>query len=530
MLSWVIYSSLLYASKPILADFGLQCTDSVQLPLLAQRLVIGTDLKSKLDWSPTDFQQSVGTHQPVTVQFLQAGEMWKLSFQVGNEPDVSMLLNYFFDDVTVFNGSSNELKIFTSIGQFQGQRQGEYLHVYNGQRALDLVASGWVIEPAIQNGCLFSWQDMPSSIPRLNGANVAFYLPYGMSEISVQYKHPNLSLPDLDADKISQLEPVRSSQQPIAVLQLLSSPIALLRDDNMPDSLRMTDLGYAMLHRKLRIPGAQIGVFSLDKTEPDLLAVVPIAKKSKRKPVNVRRVWRWLRRLSKRAGWTFEDDGLFDGVMRKGDLVLHVRAIDGQLHLATQRNRLDTIQPDGEPWKVAKATNGHPVRLTVNLPQMMALSLGGVSQIQLGLSIQNSTVYSSLSATNLSRQSGLVSLLSLASQRLPISEQKPHDFAVVPSTMQKLALHAHGLHAKEGQFRAMDVFPPEQTDDSHPEPSLVSSNGWMPKEPLVGHYWIEVTKGGHGYLIHGVNESHEDEKIHWVMDETGNLQTIPFTD
>ena len=52
----------------------------------------------------------------------------------------------------------------------------------------------------------------------------------------------------------------------------------------------------------------------------------------------------------------------------------------------------------------------------------------------------------------------------------------------------------------------------------------------QPKEPLVGHYWIEVTKGGNGYLIHGVNESHEDEKIHWVMDETGNLQTIPFTD
>ena len=132
---------------------------------------------------------------------------------------------------------------------------------------------------------------MPSAISRLNGSNVALNLPYSLSEVSVQYQHPSLSLPDLNSDALSTLEPVKSAQQPIAVLQLLSSPIDLLRDDRMPDNLRMTEIGFAMLHRKLRIPGAQVGLFSLNKTEPDLLASFRLPKKAK-KSQSMRRIWR----------------------------------------------------------------------------------------------------------------------------------------------------------------------------------------------------------------------------------------------
>ena len=95
--------------------------------------------------------------------------------------------------------------------------------------------------------------------------------------------------------------------------------------------------------------------------------------------------------------------------MRQG--TAHVRTIDGELHLATQAKRLDTLQPDGQPWKVSEVIHGRPLSLTVSLPQMMALSLGEFLQVQVGLSIENDTVYSALSAVSLNGQSGLVPLI-----------------------------------------------------------------------------------------------------------------------
>ena len=83
-------------------------------------------------------------------------------------------------------------------------------------------------------------------------------------------------------------------------------------------------LGVCVIAIKNCASSAQVGV-GPNKTEPDLLSVVPITKKSKEKPVNDRRIWRWLSKFAKKAGWELQEESDFQGALRKGDLVLYVR-------------------------------------------------------------------------------------------------------------------------------------------------------------------------------------------------------------
>ena len=160
----------------------------------------------------------------------------------------------------------------------------------------------------------------------------------------------------------------------------------------------------------------------------------------------------------------------------------------------------------------------------------MALSLGGVSQVQVGLSIENNTVYSALSAISLNGQSGLVPLLSIAGQRLPLSDKESEPLGAVPSNMQALSLYSHQLYAKTGHFQAMDVFPTSDVQPQKDAEPLMSSNGWAPEMPLVGQYWVEVTNEGQGFMIHGLQDNGTGGQTHWVMDEKGKLSTLTSED
>lgn len=539
MLGLSLITEMFLASSQPHDDVHIWCKDSSQLSTFAQQVMLPLGLNETLQWTPQSYSQISGIEHNANLHISASKERRQIDVDFkGDTSQIEAMVQLLKPDARVSFTDDSHFIIFETDDLSYGLVNETGFRISNMQdietspvRVPDILLG----YPA-EGGCgIYMGSQMSSS--RMAQSEVSLYIPYSMGPLRFQFHSPDLNIPDLMPSEDVVLPEVVTTASPLAVVNLRVSPIDILSDESVPPQIQISEYGQRTLNRKLKIPGVSLGVFSLNREEPDVLLVVPVTTKRGHKSVRSSQLIRWMRRLSKKTGWEMIEEGAFTGRMERGEESIWYEAIDGEVYFVTQKQRLESLSPEGQPWKNDE-TLGEPLSIQFHLPNMMTLALGGLAQVHLGISSENDLLSAQISSRSMNGDSGLKALLAIANNRFPLknyegflqeSDESDFDksselFVQVKNTLRDIALYTHETPDKAGKFSGMDCYTSnaDTLDTPSLHPQSMASNGWRPSTHIEGTYWVELRNEGGDYRVHGYIMDNETPK-HWVRDNTGTL-------
>ena len=536
MVGLSLITKMFLASSQPHDEVHIWCKDSSQLSTFAQQVMLPLGLNDTLNWTPQSYSQISGIEQNANLHIsaLKGRRQIDVDFK-GDPSQIEAMVQLLKPDARVSFVDDSHFIVFETDGLSYGRLIETGFRISNLEdiQTSDLKVPDILLGYPSEGGCgIYMGSQMTSS--KMTQSKVSMFIPYSMGPLRLQFQSPDLNIPDLIPSENVVLPEVVTTATPLAVVNLRVSPIDILSDESVPPKIQISEYGQRILNRKLKIPGVSFGVFSLNREEPDVLLVVPVTKKRGQKSIRPSQLIRWMRRLSKKTGWEMTEEGPYTGRMDRGEESIWYEATEGEVYFVTQKQRLESLTSDGQPWH-NDASLAEPLSIQFHLPNMMALALGGLSQVHLGISSEDDILSAQLSSTSMNGESGLRALLAIANNRFPIEnyegflqgsdepviDNSSEIFIQAKNTLRDIALYTHETTDEAGKYIGMDCYT-SNASTLDIQPQITASNGWEPSTHVAGTYWVELLNEGGGYRVHGYVIENQTPK-HWVRDNTGTL-------